>query len=686
MVAPAVVRCLEAGLALIPIPLGTKGPNTKGWNARERALFGLANAPRFAGMNAGLLHAWSRTCAVDVDDYAAAGDWLRSVGVNLEALFLDERAVQVKSPQPNRGKLLYRLPDDVGSLPSVKIASERGETLFELRCAAADGLSVQDVVAGAHPAGGEYELRGDPAAMPTLPGEVLALWRKLLANGRPVAAAATGASVWVPASTLVDLRSALCFIRADDRVTWVAIAHALHELGDRGRGLWLEWSQTSEKYDPADAAHVWDTIRAVNRTGYASVFARAQALGWVNPRARAAQDVNEAQWPPAAGTPVDVAGLRARLVALTDLDDAPPPAHWIAQVLPAGEVTLLGGHGGLGKSYLALLFALHLVTGRPIGPLSVKPCAVLFFSAEDGARSLRYRVARLCFALNVDPESLIGRLHLLDMSDVDAVLFRDPGRLANVSALTESFARLSALVEELDPGVIVIDGASDTFDADEVQRARVRAFMRALRRLAQPARAVLLLVHVNKATANKPKGGAEVTETYSGSTAWHNSARSRLSLTGEAGALLELRHEKANHGMKAPPIPVEFRDGVPRIVGEGASPAAAFAAHLERERDARDAETLCAIIADFAARGEYVTAAMQGGHTCYHTLREAPQFPEGTSAPRCRRLVRNLIDAGKIIRTTIAGPYRKPRDVLQVALIRPERAPEEWAAPSPPTA
>jgi hypothetical protein len=79
-----------------------------------------------------------------------------------------------------------------------------------------------------------------------------------------------------------DLRSALTHLRADDRDTWIAVGQALRGLGEAGRGLWIEWSQSSEKWKSEDARR-WDTFRG-DRTGYAAVFAKAQAAGWQNPR------------------------------------------------------------------------------------------------------------------------------------------------------------------------------------------------------------------------------------------------------------------------------------------------------------------------------------------------------------------------------------------------------------------
>lgn len=68
-------------------------------------------------------------------------------------------------------------------------------------------------------------------------------------------------SVLVDDDIVRDLRSALMFLRADDRDLWVRIGLALRELGPRGRGLWMEWSSQSEKFDPLDAARTWESFK-----------------------------------------------------------------------------------------------------------------------------------------------------------------------------------------------------------------------------------------------------------------------------------------------------------------------------------------------------------------------------------------------------------------------------------------
>lgn len=85
-----------------------------------------------------------------------------------------------------------------------------------------------------------------------------------------------------------DLRAALSAIRADDYETWIRMGHALAELGEQGRALWLEWSQTSDKYQPSDAKR-WAGFKG-DRAGYVAVFAEARDhWGWVNPSKREAK-------------------------------------------------------------------------------------------------------------------------------------------------------------------------------------------------------------------------------------------------------------------------------------------------------------------------------------------------------------------------------------------------------------
>jgi len=86
----------------------------------------------------------------------------------------------------------------------------------------------------------------------------------------------------VSAQTVRDLRSALLFMRSDDRERWQRNGHRLKTLGEVGRGLFMEWSSTSEAFDPLADAKTWESFKPTH-TNYKAVFKEAQEMGWVNP-------------------------------------------------------------------------------------------------------------------------------------------------------------------------------------------------------------------------------------------------------------------------------------------------------------------------------------------------------------------------------------------------------------------
>jgi hypothetical protein len=130
--------------------------------------------------------------------------------------------------------------------------------------------------------------------------EVARLFPPLTAAEKTAAAAGSSAAGSVPATAQAapagavsdalvrDLRSALMFLRADERDIWVRLGMALKPLGDVGRGLWFDWSMTSEKFNALDAARVWDSFKP-SQIGYRTIFEEAQDKGWVNPAKRLAE-------------------------------------------------------------------------------------------------------------------------------------------------------------------------------------------------------------------------------------------------------------------------------------------------------------------------------------------------------------------------------------------------------------
>ena len=163
---------LSLGWSLCPIPDRSKAPNLRGWNRRENAVTRLDQAGLITA-SVGLLHAYSGTVSIDVDNYLLAKPFLWVNGIDLGDLLSDPSAVLIDSGRVNRFKLLYRYHEPL----QYKKLSLHG---LELRCADANGGSVQDVLPPSiHSLGNPYQWGGfgHYSRLPILPPKLLNFWR-----------------------------------------------------------------------------------------------------------------------------------------------------------------------------------------------------------------------------------------------------------------------------------------------------------------------------------------------------------------------------------------------------------------------------------------------------------------------------------------------------------------------------
>lgn len=249
---------VRSGLALVEIPNGKKRPIKTGWNLEGNAITSAPDAGDLTG-NIGLAHAYSTppTMALDIDDLPKARVWFAERDIDLDALLAADNGVQVSSGREGRAKLLYRLPGGVDPIPTKQIVDpEVGDMVLEFRCATASGLTVQDVLPPSiHPETGKpyrWAGKGNWREIPELPAQLLSVWRTQLkpapGQSRPSGAVVHDSAVAeLSPQTIQHLRSALLSMRSDDHALWIKVGMALKSLGDVGRGLWLEWSLTSEK-------------------------------------------------------------------------------------------------------------------------------------------------------------------------------------------------------------------------------------------------------------------------------------------------------------------------------------------------------------------------------------------------------------------------------------------------------
>jgi hypothetical protein len=544
-------RMLSAGLALIPIPRGRKAPSMQAWNRREACITDPTRADELAGQNAGLAHAYSGTCALDIDAFQAAHEWLERNGVDLFALVAAEGAVQVRSGVANRAKLLYRLPR---ALRSTKVTAG-ARTLFELRCATADGLTVQDVVYGLHPEGRPYELLGDPEDIPPLPPTLAALWQRLLAEEQTLPAT-PAAAVLVPAQ-VAELRQALTYLDADDRDTWVRVGAALHPHGEQGYGLWAEWSQQSEKYDPKDQRRVWKSFRDAqpNNATFRSLFAMAQARGWVNPLSREAAPATK----PAASP-------RGSLLERTRAHLTPgevPPREWVLKDwLPARASTVFHADGGTGKTRILVQLAMSVALGRPLLGLDVAlPGKVLLVSAEEDEESIGRVIYEVAAGLQLTDEErahFAAQIVVIDLTrEPSQILYGATGH--GTFGLTPLGQEVYAYALELKPRLLGIDNNTFCYAGPPTEAPHIAAYLNTWRNAVRDSGgAALTLMHEAKASLRGERDG----HAYGGHTAWNNSARQRLEMYrphDDPGVRI-IRRAKSNYG------PTDGKDEGLRVV------------------------------------------------------------------------------------------------------------------------
>jgi RecA-family ATPase len=287
----------------------------------------------------------------------------------------------------------------------------------------------------------------------------------------------------------------------------------------------------------------------------------------------------------------------------------------VAGWLPERTTTLLSANGGVGKSNLALQLAVALCTGSQWLGMDVTQSRVLVLSAEDEARTVHFRVANICADVGVDLGVLSGSLTVYDMTQQDCVLWRE--------GVTERMQWLADTVQATRADVVIIDNASDVFASNENDRAEVRGFMRSLNLIAAGLNcAVLLLAHVDKASV-RSGAGADTDSTFSGSTAWNNSARSRWAMLRE-GEAISLRHEKSNFGQRQEEMRLEFDAGAKVFRRFGQIPGAAAARELLRNSHRA---AILRLIDTACKAGQKISMSATANNNAFRVLKAAPDFP-----------------------------------------------------------
>jgi RecA-family ATPase len=252
-----------------------------------------------------------------------------------------------------------------------------------------------------------------------------------------------------------------------------------------------------------------------------------------------------------------------------------PPMRWLAtNRIPAGDVTILSGDGGGGKTTLALQLAVSVAAdlGDWLGT-TLEAGPVIFFSGEEPENEVRRRLERIAKKRGLEA-SEIENLHFYFAEPDKCTL--GTGVPNTPIAPTALFNSLRASAEQIRPALILVDSNAATLGGNYLDRVHARTFVSLFRSLARDFDcAVLLLDHPSLSGMTNGSGRA-------GNMDWQNTVRALLylrSVENEQGATSgrELEIMKSNYGPRGEKQKLRWEDGCYVLEGRASAPAQAAA-------------------------------------------------------------------------------------------------------------
>lgn len=183
-----------------------------------------------------------------------------------------------------------------------------------------------------------------------------------------------------------------------------------------------------------------------------------------------------------------------RHIVLTDASTiAPRPVKWLwRDRMPLGELTLLGGREGIGKSSVAYTMAAWITTGNMKGEFCGQPRAVIVVATED---SWSHTIVPRLMAAGADLK-LVYRVDVVTSEGLSGTL-----------TLPSDVAAMERAVKEVDAAFVLLDPLMSRLSTslDTHKDAEVRTALEPLTAFAHSAGiAVLGIIHVNKGSSVDP--------------------------------------------------------------------------------------------------------------------------------------------------------------------------------------
>lgn len=291
--------------------------------------------------------------------------------------------------------------------------------------------------------------------------------------------------------------------------------------------------------------------------------------------------------------------------------------------LPPGDLTMLYGDSGIGKSWLVYQVLVAVATGKVFLDRKPQRAPVMLLDFENRPAEVWRRIAQVARAGGTDTKDLDGWVHVLSLAPTG-------------SGLTESIEKVMDKVEEAQPGLIIVDGWLAAFGGDLVGSDVINDALRKLRRLQGDDRSVLVLHHVS--TSGKraaPKGAAP---DPAGNRFVRHGCRVVLNLaeTTESGPFT-LKVVKENYGLSKEPTYLKRIESKDMVIFELATEGFRI--------DVSDVSAPSPNSPNFDWNGLVLEQVRQsGGKAYFPNVKKMIQKMQGKSERTARRLLNTCTD------------------------------------------
>lgn len=179
-----------------------------------------------------------------------------------------------------------------------------------------------------------------------------------------------------------------------------------------------------------------------------------------------------------------------------------------------GEWTSFVGVGGLGKTRLALYFAICQITGREFCglPTKGKPQHAIILSTENGLRRWKHDIERFYYNLTKSEQDLVNqhlRIQALTAQDDGDLNLGIPATVARLCATLKS-PPLTNPSDTPGTGLVIFDPFADMVNGDENKTTDLVQTLQTLRRItttACPDAAIIIIHHARTGAANVAQAG-----------------------------------------------------------------------------------------------------------------------------------------------------------------------------------